>query len=273
MSKHYWFKFEWAKWRNDPQLRLCSKETRGFWIDAIAAMEEQDTYFLEGTVEELCRVIICTRDEFERSVKELSRTGAATIEKVRTRVKLISRKILKDVNRTEYNRLKKRQSRSRQCVKPPSTDSSKDIEIKSLKEESTLNSSNGDAHAKPESPRPPSQGRIDAQDAKRFGYPLDDLFRRFPDLVITPAQMGLIVAKVKDTDIDKAAWLETMELYSGNHDPTKGSYDPRKVGTIVTVFQKTKTRLEQQQNGTNKQQSRNGSRPTAAEIIASRNYR
>lgn len=134
MSKpkhHTWFKFEWDKWRNDPQLRRCNKEAKGFWIDVIAVMEELDTYFLEGTIEDLCRDIVCTREEFDRSVIELKRTGTASISKNQGRVKIISRKILKDVNLTEYNRLKQQESRKRRRVKKVSNDSSK----KEFKEE------------------------------------------------------------------------------------------------------------------------------------------
>lgn len=141
-KNHSWFKMKWDLWRNDPQLRRCCKETRGFWIDAIAVMEEVDQYFVEGTIEELCRDIVCTRDEFDRSVAELLRTDAATVLvrvgrqfvasfspnrvltlKSQTIVKIISRKILKDVNLTEYNKLKKRESRERQRVKKKSISS------------------------------------------------------------------------------------------------------------------------------------------------------
>jgi len=114
--KHWtWFKFDWKAWRHDPLLRRCSKETRGFWIDCIAAMEELDTYFLEGTPEEICREVNATRGEFESSLMELERTGAATIlrndPKCQEIVKLVSRRILKAVSITEYNKIKQRESR------------------------------------------------------------------------------------------------------------------------------------------------------------------
>lgn len=141
MPKHFWFKFEWDKWRNDPDLRRCHKEAKGFWIDAIAVMEELDTYFLEGTPEDLCRDLVCTMEEFERSIAELKRTGAASISKNKGRVKIISRKILKDVNLTEYNRLKQQESRARRRVKKASNDSSKkEIKSLNLKKEESSNS-------------------------------------------------------------------------------------------------------------------------------------
>jgi hypothetical protein len=134
---HSWFKFEWNAWRNDPQLRRCSKETRGFWVDAIAVMEELDTYFIEGTVDELCRDLVCTEGEFTRSIAELVRTNAATVVKNQDSVKIISRRILKAHNLTEYNRLKKQEERDKKAVKAMSNDSSKNrvLEKKDKKRE------------------------------------------------------------------------------------------------------------------------------------------
>jgi hypothetical protein len=130
---NFWFKFEWDSWRNDPQLRRCSKETRGFWIDCIAAMEALGTFFLEGTPEEICREVVADRGEFDRSIAELSRHGAATVEKNQEVVKVISRRLLKKANLTEYNRLKQQEHRSKVAVNIESSPPSKDIEIKSLR--------------------------------------------------------------------------------------------------------------------------------------------
>lgn len=133
---NFWFKFEWDAWRNDKQLRRCSKETRGFWIDCIAEMESQQTYFLMGTPDEICRDVVADRGEFDRSIAELSRTEAATLEaceclterltggltacirvngqKCQGVVKIICRRLLRKLNTTEYNRLKRQESRARQ---------------------------------------------------------------------------------------------------------------------------------------------------------------
>jgi hypothetical protein len=125
---NFWFKFEWDAWRDDRQLKRCCKETRGFWVDCIAEMESQETYFLEGTPDELCRVVVATSGEFDRSIAELSRTGAATVEKSQGVVKIISRRLLRKLNLTEYNRLKKQEQRERDassdCQDPPSKDKS-----------------------------------------------------------------------------------------------------------------------------------------------------
>lgn len=130
---NFWFKFEWELWRNDKQLRRCSKETRGFWIDCIAVMEEQQTFFIEGTPDEICREVVADRGEFDRAIAELSRTGAATIEKCQEVVKIVSRRLLRKVNLTEYNRLKKQEERERRMSSGGQDPPSKDIDFKSFR--------------------------------------------------------------------------------------------------------------------------------------------
>lgn len=149
---NFWFKFEWGDWRNDRQLRRCSKETRGFWIDCIAAMEEQSTFFLEGTPEEICREVVADRGEFDRSLAELSRHGAATIEKRQETVKIISRRLLRKISITEYNRLKKRESRAGHVSnKSQEIPSLKDLELKNLR---TLEEEKEDTDPAGEKPQP-----------------------------------------------------------------------------------------------------------------------
>lgn len=131
----FWSKFEFRQWRDDKELKRCCKETRGFWIDCIVEMEDQETYFLEGTPDELCRVLNSTRKEFDRSVAELERTNAASVTKNQGLVKIVSRRLLKVANLREYNRLKQREHRRQETVKPASNAPSKELEIKTLREE------------------------------------------------------------------------------------------------------------------------------------------
>jgi hypothetical protein len=133
--KKFWSKFEFRQWRDDKDLKRCSKETRGFWIDCIAEMEDSETYFVEGTQAELMRMLSCTADEFERSVEELERTNAASVSKNQGFVKIVSRRLLKAINLKEYNKLKQREHRRQENVKSVSNAPSKDIEIKSIREE------------------------------------------------------------------------------------------------------------------------------------------
>lgn len=150
---NFWFKFEWDAWRNDRQLRRCSKEARGFWIDCIAAMEELGTYFLEGTPDEICREVVADRGEFDRSIAELSRHEAATVEKSQGVVKIISRRLLKKANLTEYNRLKQREHRGQLVVNDESNEPSKELESESSR---TLDSSpiGEEVNTPPDKPEP-----------------------------------------------------------------------------------------------------------------------
>jgi len=75
-------------------------------------MEEQQTFFIEGTPDEICRDVVADRGEFDRSIAELTRTGAATVERCQEVVKLLSRRLLKKLNLTEYNRIKQQESRA-----------------------------------------------------------------------------------------------------------------------------------------------------------------
>lgn len=140
-KNHWWFKFEWARWLGARDLHRCSLETRGFWIECIALMEEAETWFLEGTMAELANLIGCSPVIVKRSVDDLERNNAAEIMRTKVQknaksqeiVKIVSRHILKRVNLKEYNKLAKRKERQRKNVKPMSSFPSKELEIKSLR--------------------------------------------------------------------------------------------------------------------------------------------
>jgi hypothetical protein len=108
---------------------------------------------------------------------------------------------------------------------------------------------------------------VDAVDAFKLGYPLTDLFKFFPRLVITSGQCGMIQAEVKDNPTDRLAWTETMKHYAGNHDPANGRYDPAKVGNLLSVFKSKRKEVER--NGSNQ----GGGKRSPGEIIANREYR
>lgn len=75
----------------------------------------------------------------------------------------------------------------------------------------------------------------------------------FPDVMMSPAQMGLIEGDVGDSQIDRAAWLETIKTYIGNYDAMTNAYNPARIGTVLRVFQDVKKRLECEQfNGHSK---------------------
>lgn len=77
-------------------------------------------------------------------------------------------------------------------------------------------------------------------------FPLNQLLRAFPKLILTPAQAGMIQATVKLEDSE--AWAATIQTYVGNHDPSKRAYMPERVGTLLNVFKDNRKR---QRYGTN----------------------
>lgn len=77
--------------------------------------------------------------------------------------------------------------------------------------------------------------------AGEFDFPLKELIEAFPDLNITPAQVGLIEADVKPPD--REAWLSTIRLYQANYNRSTRTYLPEKVGNLLGVFESEKRRL------------------------------
>ena len=99
-------------------------------------------------------------------------------------------------------------------------------------------------------PTPHTSGNESAEpDSKEQGhngfvYPMLDLLTAFPDLILTPAQVGMIEAEVKDTKADKAAWLATIKRYQANHNPATRTYLPEKVGNLLGVFRSERKNVE-----------------------------
>ncbi|MBL8179980.1 MAG: helix-turn-helix domain-containing protein [Blastocatellia bacterium] len=87
---------------------------------------------------------------------------------------------------------------------------------------------------------------IDREEGSLLGFPLDQLFKAFPNIILTPAQANMIQSEVKHEDAE--AWVTTIQTYVGNHDPIRGKYLPERVGTLLNVFKDNRKR---QSNGTN----------------------
>jgi len=85
----------------------------------------------------------------------------------------------------------------------------------------------------------------EAQTSTQFNFPLKQLFSTFPDLELTPAQVGIIEVEVKP-EFEKA-WIETINHYKANHNPATNSYLPQKVGNLLNVFKNFKGKQEKAQ--------------------------
>lgn len=144
MAKHdWWFKFEHLKWLTDEQLNRCSLETQGFWIRCICLMHKSGSASLEGTGPQLCRMLGITGGELKRCFHDLQESGAADVTVRHASVtqksvsfRIVSRKMRKELNTREQNRLRKRRERRHAAVTSLSPDRviSKSKEIKKEKE-------------------------------------------------------------------------------------------------------------------------------------------
>lgn len=157
MANKFWFKFEWQKWLNDRELSRCTFETQGFWVRVICILEETGETFLEGTIAQIANMLGCSPKVAERCISDLETNNAAQIVRRKLQkssknqeiVKVVSRRLVKAANLKEYNRIKQAERRNKLNVNTPSKNSSKDIEIKSLRVKTI--SPNGEI----ETPKPP----------------------------------------------------------------------------------------------------------------------
>lgn len=247
--KRFWVKFEWDKWRNDPDLKRCSKETRGFWIDCIAEMEDQaertqqPVYQLVGTLDQLQRIVAATAGETERSVNELERENAAWIIREGEIVKVVSRRLLRAANLTEYNRLKKRESRAKAAVNAASNDPSK----KEIREE-----------------------RLEEEKDKESAAPIEQhpavlLYEEKFQVKVSPAFANEIEETV---GLDLGGWMVVLKDKIGYADATLE--ERKKISRwILKAYREFKTagnQLVGGNNGTNRQNS-NGNRKSSTERI------
>lgn len=108
----WWFRFEIAAWRNSPELRRCSLETRGFWIDCIAIMRDTETAMISGTFEDFARIVGCFPNEAERCINELKRNKTADVTQKNENVTLKSRKYERELKAKKQTRLRVQKFRS-----------------------------------------------------------------------------------------------------------------------------------------------------------------
>lgn len=76
MSKAPAFQFYVRDWLSDPQLRMCSHVTKGIWIDLLCLMwEAPERGKLEGTADQLARMVSANNGDFELFLKEAQETS------------------------------------------------------------------------------------------------------------------------------------------------------------------------------------------------------
>lgn len=112
MPKFPSFQFYPGDWMKDPKLGLCSPATRGIWIDCLCAMHESDPRgIIEGSADQLARLLRASSSDVQSAVDELLATGAATVTLRNGKITLTNRRMVKEAKEREANRL--RQDRHR----------------------------------------------------------------------------------------------------------------------------------------------------------------
>ena len=113
-----WMKLWVDDLQNDPGYRRCSAFGKALWIQALCEMHRQDTYEIEGWVEELARLLSLNVGDVERGLEELETYDVADVDGIEDDgtvsgfVRLVSRRRLREFHAREKDRLRKREERS-----------------------------------------------------------------------------------------------------------------------------------------------------------------
>lgn len=112
MGKLPYFPFFPGDWLSDPCLRRCSFEAKGFWIDLLSLMwQNENRGELNGTLSELSRMLGLPETEFERLVEELEATKTGDVTRSNGTIMVVSRRMVrdeKDRNSNAYRQAKHR---------------------------------------------------------------------------------------------------------------------------------------------------------------------
>lgn len=125
MAKAPAFQFYTGDWMKDPKLSKCSPSTRGIWMDAMCAMHESDrSGTLEGTADQLIRVLRCSLSDLRAAVAELKATGAGDVTERNGKITLVCRRMEREYQERLGTRTRVAKYRGNKKVTPLSSSSS-----------------------------------------------------------------------------------------------------------------------------------------------------
>lgn len=75
-----WVKWFPSDWSSEPGLAMCDALTRGIWFECINSMFLSGKCFIQGTEEELCRLLRCRSTQLQLAMSELSKFDVAIVE-------------------------------------------------------------------------------------------------------------------------------------------------------------------------------------------------
>jgi hypothetical protein len=148
----WWFKFEINIWMNDPTNRGLSRANRDSWLTAICLMRINGVAELSGEPDVLANMLSLTIEEFDAFIRDLERTKAANVTKSHTNVTILSRRLAKELNIKEDNRLRKQREREAKDVTEMSEASLNKSEVISNKKEKKEELNAESASASPSEP-------------------------------------------------------------------------------------------------------------------------
>lgn len=140
-KKNFWFKFEWDAWLSDEDLAACSLEAQGLWVRILCFMYRANVAELSGTIEQLRRKLGILPEELTRCLHELKANNAAEVEFSKDEVRIVSRRLERELKANEMNALYQANHRekvkskiqSKIDIKPLDIDIDIDIEKKEEK--------------------------------------------------------------------------------------------------------------------------------------------
>jgi hypothetical protein len=161
MGKLPSFQFYPGDWLKDPQLRMASMSSKGIWIDLLCAMfEAKERGALEGTAHQFCKLLGCTRDEFDLFLSEARSVKFANVRDLSVEcpqvIRIESRRMLRDENQRQTWGKQKRQQRHPENKVRESADCPPDVHA--VSERSPSLSSSSSSSSKKDTPLPPQEG-------------------------------------------------------------------------------------------------------------------
>jgi 5-methylcytosine-specific restriction endonuclease McrA len=102
--KYPWVKWFPADWLADGEIAKVSPAARGLWFEILNCMMHSSTDTLEGTPEELSRVLRCSLPELSSALEELKPVRVCDLEVRNGRVKFTSRRLHREAKVRENGR-------------------------------------------------------------------------------------------------------------------------------------------------------------------------
>jgi hypothetical protein len=115
-GKQPWMKFFVGDWRTDPAVSLCTPAARGVWIDLLTAMHQAGcSGELRGTCDQLARIARCSTADLTQALTEFQTTGAADVTERNGVITVANRRMVREAQERERNRLRQAKFRESHC--------------------------------------------------------------------------------------------------------------------------------------------------------------